>query len=421
MTKLKDHLEEDSRGLKTYRARIWVPLTGGHRDTILHEAHKSRLSIHPGSTKMYQDLKALYWWPTLKRDIATYVERCSICAQVKAEHQKPYGSLQQLEIPEWKWDHITMDFVDKLPKTSRGNDRIWVIVDRLTKSAHFLATSETAPMTRLAQLYVNEVVSRHGIPLSIVSDRDTRFASNFWSSLQREFGTRVHLSTAYHPQTDGQSERTIQTLEDMLRACVLEFDGSWDSHLPLIEFAYNNSYHSSIGMPPYEMLYGRRCRTPTCWLEPGEKQYAGPDIVQMTADKVKVAREKLKAARDRQKMYADPKRRPVTFEVGDPVYLKVSPWKGVIRFGKRGKLSPRYIGPFKIIRKVNDQAVTLELPPELSGLHNTFNVCYLRKCKVEDDQLLPLHELKVDSAKRLIEEPVEIVDRKTKKLRKKVI
>ena len=134
-------------------------------------------------------------------------------------------------------------------------------MDRLTKSAHFLATSETASFDKLAQLYINEIISRHGVPLSIVCDRDPRFVSNFWNSLQTQLGTRVNLSTAYHPQTDGQSERTIQTLEDMLRACVLEYGGSWDSHLPLIEFAYNNSYHSSIGMPPYEMLYGRRCRT----------------------------------------------------------------------------------------------------------------------------------------------------------------
>jgi hypothetical protein len=224
---------------------------------------------------MYADLKPLYWWPNMKNDVGLFVQKCVTCAQVKAEHQKPYGELQQLDIPEWKWDHITMDYVTKLPRTPRGNDMIWVIVDRLTKSAHFLPIRETASMEKLATLYVDEVVTRHGVPLSIVSDRDSRFASSFWKSLQRELGTKVHLSTAYHPQTDGQSERTIQTLEDMLRACVMEYGGAWDTHLPLIEFAYNNSYHASIGMPPYEMLYGRRCRTPSCWLEPGEKQFAG--------------------------------------------------------------------------------------------------------------------------------------------------
>ena len=193
-------------------------------------------------------------------------------------------------------------------------------------------------------------------------------------------GTKVHLSTAYHPQTDGHSERTIQTLEDMLRACVIKYGGVWDSHLPLVEFAYNNSHHTSIGMPPYEMLYGRRCRTPGCWLEPGEKQFARPEVVQITADKVKVAKEALRVARDRQKMYADKKRKPKSFEEGDFVLLKVSPWKGIIWFGKRGKLSPRYIGPYKVIKRVNEQAYQIELPPELDGIHNTFHVCYLRRC-----------------------------------------
>ena len=264
------------------------------------------------------------------------------CARVKAGHKKPYGMLQQLEIPKWKWDHITMDFVTKLPRTPSGNDMVWVIVDRLTKSAHFLATRQDVPLTKMAKMYIDEIVSKHGVPLSIVSDRDTRYVSSFWKSLQRALGTRVNLSTAYHPQTDGQSERTIQTLEDMLRACVLEYGGAWDDHLKLIEFSYNNSYHASIGMPPFEMLYGRRCRTPSCWMEPGEKQITGPEIIEISAEKFNIAKEALRVARERQKTYADKKRRPVEFEVGDLVMLKVSPWKGTARFGKRGKLAPRY-------------------------------------------------------------------------------
>ncbi|XP_071712273.1 uncharacterized protein [Rutidosis leptorrhynchoides] len=177
----------------------------------------------------------------------------------------------------------------------------------------------------------------------------------------------------------------------MLRACVLEFSGSWDTHLPLVEFAYNNSYHSNIGMPPYKMLYGKRCRTPSCWLEACEKQFAGHKIVQHTAEKVAIAREKLKAARDRQKMYANPRRQPVTFAEGERVYLKMSPWKGVIHFGKREKLAPRYIGLFNI-----------------------------RQCKVDDEiHILPLQDLKVDSSKKLVEEPVKILDRKVTKLRRK--
>jgi len=189
-----------------------------------------------------------------------------------------------------------MDFVTKLPRTPKGYDAIWVIVDRLTKSAHFLPIKETYSIERLAKLYIDEIVTRHGVPLSIVSDRDSRFTSTFWQSFQRELGSQVKLSTTYHPQTDGQSERTIQTLEDMLRACAIDFSGSWESHLPLIEFAYNNSYHASIQVAPYEALYGRKCRTPLCWNEVGQKQLAGPEIVQQTTDKINQIRERLKVA-----------------------------------------------------------------------------------------------------------------------------
>ncbi|KAJ9568359.1 hypothetical protein OSB04_004325 [Centaurea solstitialis] len=314
-----------------------------------------------------------------------------------------------------------MDFVTKLPRTLRGHDTIWVIVDRLTKSAHFLEIRETLPMDKLAKLYIKEIVRRHGVPLSIVSDRDNRFTSQFWHGLQEGLGTKLKLSTAYHPQTDGQSERMIQTLEDMLRSCVIDFGGNWDTHLPLVEFAYNNSFHSSIGMAPFEALYGRKCRTLTCWLEAGEKQFAGPEIIQETADKVKSIRERLKAAQDRQKSYADKKRRPIDFQVGERVMLKVSPWKGIIRFGKRGKLSPRFLGPFTILEKVGQQTYRLELPPEMDGIHPTFHVCYLRKCLAEEESVIPLSEIRVDTGNRCIEEPEAILESKTKKLRHKEV
>ncbi|KAI3771932.1 hypothetical protein L6452_03104 [Arctium lappa] len=189
MVKQRELLTEDSRGLKLFQGRIWVPKLGGNRELFLEDAHKSKYSIHPGSTKMYRDLKLNYWWPVMKLDVANYVEKCVTCLQVKAEHQRPYGSLQPLSIPEWKWDNISMDFVTKLPKTLRGYDTIWVVMDRLTKGPHFLAMRETLPMEKLAKLYIDEVVSRHGVPQSIVLDRDSRFTSNFWASLQKELGT----------------------------------------------------------------------------------------------------------------------------------------------------------------------------------------------------------------------------------------
>lgn len=198
----------------------------------------------------------------MKSDIASFVERCQVCQQVKALYQRPYGKMQPLEVPEWKWEHITMDFVVGLPRSNKGHSAIWVIVDRLTKSTHFLPVQMNWSLDRLAQLYLHEVVRLHGVPVSITSDRDTRFTSHFWTSLQETMGTRLNFSTAYHPQTDGQSERTIQTLEDMLRSVTLDHGGSWKKFLPLVEFAYNNSYQATIGMAPYEALYGRKCRSP---------------------------------------------------------------------------------------------------------------------------------------------------------------
>ncbi|GJY44271.1 reverse transcriptase domain-containing protein [Tanacetum coccineum] len=336
---MDQQMEKREDGSLHYMDRIWVPLVGGVRTKIMDEAHKTRYSVHPGADKMYYDLRDMYWWPGMKKEIAIYVSKCLTCAKVKAEHQRPSGLLQQPEIPEWKWEKIAMDFITKLPRSSSGHDAIWVIVDRLTKLAHFLAIREDYSMEKLARLYIDEIVARHGVPTLIISDRDGRFTSRFWQTMQKALGTRLDMSTAYHPQTDGQSERTIQTLEDMLRACVIDFGGSWNIHLPLAEFSYNNSYHSSIRCAPFEALYGRKCRSPVLWAEIGDSGLIGPELVQETTDKVVVIRDRLKAARDRQKSYTDNRRKPLEFQVGDHVMLKVSPWKGVVRFGKKGKLA----------------------------------------------------------------------------------
>ncbi|GJZ76573.1 putative reverse transcriptase domain-containing protein [Tanacetum coccineum] len=297
-----------------------------------------------GSDKMYHDLKMLYWWPNMKADIATYVSKCLTCAKVKAEHQRPSGLLVQPDIPEWKWEKITMDFITKLPKTAAGYDSIWVIVDRLTKSAYFL------PM--------KEIVARHGIPVSIISDRDSHFTSRVWQSLHKALGTQLDLSTAYHPQTDGQSERTIQTLEDMLRACVIDFGNGWDRHLPLVEFSYNNSYHTSIKAAPFKALYGRKCRSPVCWAEVGEAQLTRPEVIHETTENIFKIRDRMQAARDRQKSYVDKRRRPLEFEVGD------------------------------------------------------------KKCLSDDTLVIPLEEIQLDDKLNFVEEPVEIMDREVKQLKR---
>ena len=366
-------------GALVISSRLCIPVAEELKGQILGKAHSSAYSMHPGSTKMYRTLKEYYWWSGMKREVAEYVSKCLVCQQVKAERQKPSGLLQPLRILEWKWEHITTDFVFKLTPTTQRHDVIWVVVDRLTKSAHFLPIREKFSPQKLAELFMNHIVSLHEVLVLIISDGDPRFTSRFWKRLMKELGVRLNLSTAFHPQTDGQSERTIQTLEDMLRSCVLQFKGHWNEYLPLAEFTYNNSYHSSIEMSPYEALYGKQCRTPLCWNETGERKLLGPEIVQTIVDKVNIIRSRLKAAQDRQKSYADKRRKDLEFEVEDRVFLKLSPWKSVVRFGKRGKLSPRYIGPFEIVERIGPMAYRLDLPEELSRVHNVFHISMLYK------------------------------------------
>ncbi|KAI3825909.1 hypothetical protein L1987_07638 [Smallanthus sonchifolius] len=382
-------LETKTNGLLYFLDRIWVPDRDDLRAFIMTEAHKSRYSIHPGADKMYQNLRSQYWWPGMKKDIALFVAKCLTCSKVKAEHQRPSGLLEQPEIPVWKWENLAMDFITKLPRTSSGYDSIWVIIDRLTKSAHFLPIREDYKVEKLARIYIDEIVSRHGVPLNIISDRDARFASRFWQSLQKALGTRLDLSTAYHPQTDGQTERTIQTLEDMLRACVIDFGGNWDSHLTLIEFSYNNSYHTSINMAPFEALYGRKCRSPICWNEIGEAQITGPELIQETSDKIIQIRDNIRVARSRQKSYADKRRKPLEFQVGD-----------------------------LILERIGKVAYKLELPPSLGNVHPTFHVSNLKKCLADGNLHIPLDDVRIDETMHFVEKPVEIMDREIKQLKR---
>jgi hypothetical protein len=336
----------DEQGTLWLGKRICVPDVKHIRELILREAHDSAYSIHPGSTKMYQDLKTRYWWHGMKRDVAEYVALCDTCQRVKAEHQRPAGLLQPLRIPEWKWEEIGMNFIVGLPHTQSGYDSIWVVVDRLTKVAHFIPVKMTYTGAILAELYMSRIVCLHGVPKRIVSDRGTQFTSKFWEKLHESLDTQLNFSSAYHPQTDGQTERTNQILEDMLRACSLKYEKSWDKSLPYAEFSYNNRYQASLKMSPFEALYGRPCRTPLFWNETGESQVFGPEVIRNAEQQVQVIRENLRVAQSRQKSYADNRRRDVTFEVGDFVYLKVSPMRGMRRFGVKGKLAPRYIGLF---------------------------------------------------------------------------
>ncbi|GKA71064.1 putative reverse transcriptase domain-containing protein [Tanacetum coccineum] len=280
-----------------------LPCYGDLRTVIMHKSHKSKYSIHPGSDKMYQDMKKLYWWPNMKADIATYVSKCLTCAKVKAEHQRPSGLLVQPEIPQWKWDNITMDFITKLHNHKKA------------------------------------------------------------------LGTNLDMSTAYHPQTSGQSERTIQTLDDMFRACVIDFGKGWVNHLPLVEFSYNNSYHASIKAASFEALYGQKCRSPVCWAEVREVQLTGPEIVQETTEKIIQIKKRIQAAHDRQKSSAD----------------------------------------LKLLEKVGAVANKIKLPQELSRVHNTFHVSNLKMCYADEPLAVPLERLHIDDKLQFVEEPVRFI------------
>ena len=241
----------------------------------------------------------------MKREIAEFIANCDVCRRVKEEHQRPAGTLQPLAIPEWKWDKVGMDFITGFPRTKKGNNAIFVVVDRLSKVAHFLPVRESITASQLADLYISQIVSLHGVPLEINSDRGSLFTSHFWESFQTAMGTHLSFSTAFHPQSSGQVERVNQILEDMLRACVISFGMDWEKCLPFAEFAYNNSYQSSLKKAPFEVLYGRRCRTPLNWSETGERQFLGPDMIQEAEGQVRIIRENLKTAQSRQKSQYD--------------------------------------------------------------------------------------------------------------------
>ncbi|WVZ76597.1 LOW QUALITY PROTEIN: hypothetical protein U9M48_024562 [Paspalum notatum var. saurae] len=357
------HFREDEQGTLWYKNRICVSNVDSIRKLILSEAHDTAYSIHPGSTKMYYDLKERCWYEACR---GKYVAICDTCQRVKAEHQRPAGLLQPLKVPEWKWKEITMDFIVGLPRTQKG--------------------------TKLAELYISRIVCLHGVPKRIISDRGSQFTSRFWEQLHDSLDTKLRFNTTYHPQTDGQTERTNQILEDMLRACAIQYGTSWDKCLPYAEFSYNNSYQASLKKSSSEALYGKRCRTPLFWNQTGKKQ------------------ENLRVAQSRQRSYVDVRRRDLSFKVDDHVYLKVSPIRGIRRFNMKGKLAPRYIGPFKILEKKGEVANRLELPPSLSGVHDVFHVSQLKKCLRVPEEQAPLEGLEVQEDLTYTEHPVKILD-----------
>jgi hypothetical protein len=248
---------EDVEGTLWFKERLVVPRREALKKKILDEAHTSRYSIHPGSTKIYHDLRQQFWWTRMKRETTRYVFECDTCWKVNSDYMKPEGLLQPLSIPEWKWDDISMDFIVGLPLTACKFDLIWVIVDRLSKSTHFIPVHTRYDVRRYAEIYIARVLCLHGVLKTIISDRGSQFVARFWEQLHASLRTHLIHSSAYHPLMDGQTKRVNQILEDMLRACIMEYQGSWEKNLPSGEFSYNNSYQESLKMAPFEVLYGR--------------------------------------------------------------------------------------------------------------------------------------------------------------------
>ncbi|KAA0033251.1 pol protein [Cucumis melo var. makuwa] len=326
-----------SDGGLLFERRLCVPSDSAVKTELLSEAHSSPFSMHPDSTKMYQNLKRVYWWRNMKRE---------------------------------KWENVSMDFITGLPRTLRGFTVIWVVVDRLTKSAHFVPGKSTYTASKWAQLYMSEIVRLHGVPVSIVSDRDARFTSKFWKGLQTAMGT---------------------------------------------------SYQATIGMAPFEALYGKCCRSPVCWGEVGEQRLMGPELVQSTNEAIRKIRSRMHTAQSRQKSYADVRRKDLEFEVGDKVFLKVAPMRGVLQFERRGKLSPCFVGPFEILDRIGLVAYRLALPPSLSTVHDVFHVSMLRKYVPDPSHVVDYEPLEIDENLSYTEQPVEVLAREVKTLRNKEI
>ncbi|KAA0042442.1 putative Retrotransposon protein [Cucumis melo var. makuwa] len=346
----------------TFEGRLCMPEDSVVKTELLTEAHSSPFTMLPASTKMYQDLRYVYWWRNMKREVADFVNRCLVCQKVKAPRQKPTGLLHPLSVPGWKWESVSMDFITGLSRTLNGHTVIWVVVDRLTKSAHFIPGKST-----------------------------------YTARLQLALGTRLDFNTTFHPQTDGQTKRLNQILEDMLRAC------------------------ATIGMVPFEALYGRHCRSPVCWGEVGEQRLLGPKLVQTTNAAIQKIRARMLTSQRRQKSYSDVRRKDLEFNVGDMVFLKVAPMKGVLRFEKKGKLSPRFVGPFEILERIGPVAYHLALPPSFSAVHDVFHVSMLKRYVADPTHVVDFEPLKINENLSYKEQLAEILAREVKRLRNRGI
>jgi hypothetical protein len=365
-------------GLIYRQHRLCIPDVPDIKKQLLQEHHDTRISGHLGRDKTSQILRRNYWWPGLERSVRDYVKTCPTCQRSKPSNQSPAGLLQPLPTPEHRWDEVTMDLITQLPKTPRGFDAIVTFTDRLSKMVHFALATTTVDAPELAQIFFDTVFRHHGLPNKIVSDRDPRFASSFWQSLFGLTGTKLGMSTAFHPETDGQSERTNRTLEDMLRAFTNDRHTDWDRHITSAEFAYNNATQASTQHSPFYLNYGQHPNTPANLLRRVDTSpnQSTEDFLENIRTALAQAAEALRRAQQRQATVANRHRRDLHLAVGQPVLLSTAnlTLRGA---GPARKLQPKFIGPFPVTQMISPVAYKLDLPTSMK-IHPVFHVSRLK-------------------------------------------
>jgi hypothetical protein len=376
-TKLHRHTD----GTWRKDGKIVIPNCRELKLKIMKECHDVPVSGHGGQLRTQHLLERRFWWPGLYTDVLEYVRTCDLCQRNKASNQAPGGLLQPLPIPEQRWESVSMDLITALPKTRAGKDAIVVFVDRLTKMTHFSAITTDIGAQELAEVFLDTVVKHHGVPRTIVSDRDPRFTSKFWQAAMTKMGTALKMSTAFHPQTDGQTERMNRVLEDMLRNYVDPRQDDWDMHLPLAEFAVNNSVNQSTKTTPFYLNYGEHPRTPLDIALRQETNPAAKSLCERVQENIKVARQHLQQAQQRMMDCANRKRRSVSYQAGDEVMLNTKN----IRMKAVGtpKLLPRWVGPFKVSTVISPAAMRLDLPSQWK-IHDAFHVSLLKPYERHD-------------------------------------
>jgi hypothetical protein len=385
---------------------------------IFHEMHNVPYAGQPRYQKTMAAIKIHYFWPVMKREIVEYITRCIECQKVKVENRHPIELLQPLPIPEWKWEVVTMDFITGLPRTCKVHDSIMVVVDKLMKVANFILLKTTHKALDVADIFMKEVARLHGIPKTIVSDRDLKFTSNLWKGLFKGFITNLKFSIDYHLEYDGQTERV--NIVDILRMYVMDKSSKWEDYLHLAEFAYNNGYHASLKMSPFEAIYGRKCNTPLIWDNPADRTVVGPELLKEMEDQMVKIKKNLKAAQDRQKWYADKNRFQREFKVSDHVFLNVKAKRSSLKVGSWAKLAARFCGPFEILERIGPVAYMIASPASMF-VHNVFHVSLLNKYIPDANHVIDWNVIQVEQEGAFQVHPVCVLDQKVKELQNHAI